>query len=229
MKKLSYLLLLIFCISHSSCTMFVKGIVKTVVKKYDDHTDLNIGAFRLQDKAGKSSTFASHYAGKTVYLYIWTEKSAGLSDKQKDYDELKSRFARYPDVVFVNVYAGKDQAAWFTSNPIGATTDSYALMPDQNIPVYLTSFDNNGRAPFIIGKDGEMLAFKGPNPTDLLLVDYVLFQARNGLNGTQSAKQLIRGVNSNRKLKTKALRDWYANHFHKDPEAQLRFNVSSSN
>ncbi|MNV92297.1 hypothetical protein D3C71_1868760 [compost metagenome] len=81
--------------------------------------------------------------------------------------------------------------------------------------------------PFIIGKDGKMLAFKGPKAQDHTLVDYVLYEARNGVDGTSAAKTLIRGVNSEQKFKTQLLKDWYQGHFNKNPE-KVNFSVSST-
>jgi len=70
---------------------------------------------------------------------------------------------------------------------------------------------------FIIGKDGTVLGFRGPKPTDDLLVDYVLYESRKGVPAEKSAKSLIRGINSNSRFKNRKFWEWYLHHFNKEP------------
>lgn len=216
-KKLTYLLILSTCLITSSCTMMVKGLVKLVVKDYNDYTNTNISNIQLLDKKGNKQLFSNLFIGKTVYLYVWkNEDNRPPNAQQKEYSELKERFAQYPDVVFANLYIGSD-----------TTTNSYKLGNDAASVNFREILKIDKATPFIIGKDGSILAYKGPKPTDKILVDYVLFQARNGEDGTKSAKRLIRGVSGEQKLKTTALKDWYTKHFNKSPE-DLSFSVSST-
>ncbi len=217
-KKISYLLILFTCLIASSCTMMVKGLVKLVVKDYNDYTNTNVSNVQLLDRKGNNQSFSKLFSGKTVYLYVWENKSTTPDAHQKEYSELKDRFAKYPDVVFANLYIGSDTVA-----------NSYKLGDDVASLDFRKILEiNNNAAPFIIGKDGSILAYKGPKPTDKTLVDYVLFQARNGEDGTKSAKRLIRGVSREQRFKSIELKDWYTKHFNKEPEGKLSFSVSST-
>lgn len=228
MKKLFYASLILLSLSQTSCTMMVKGLVKAVVKGYDNYADMNVSSFQLADQQGKKHTFASLYAGKTVYFYIWsTLSNRPPGEKNKDYVALKKRFAKYPDVVFADFFIGTDQAAWTADEQKNAGQNSYFLVQDAASENFLSVLKESTMVPFIIGKDGQMLVFKGPKPNDDTLVDYVLYEARNGIDGTTSARKLVRGVNSNEKFKTQVLKDWYQEHFNRSPE-HVNFSVSST-
>lgn len=229
MKKLAYLLLLMTCIGQSSCTMVIKGLSKSIANKYGEHSDLNVSSFTLADKKGNKKTFADLYAGKTVYFYTWSGKiNNAPGPKDQNYIDLKKRFEKYPDVVFAQFYIGDDQEAWLSDAEKSGIPNNYILVRDAASQDFRNALKESTRVPFIIGKNGEMLAFKGPKPNDRLLVNYVLYEARNGVNGTKSAKQLIRGINSNRKFKNKKLKDWYAEHFNADPNEELAVSISST-
>lgn len=198
--------------------MMVKGLVKLVVKDYNDYTNTNISNIQLLDKKNNSQLFSNVFAEKTVYLYVWKNENNRPPDAEhKEYNALKERFAKYPDVVFTDLYIGSDTAA--NSFKLGNDIASEHFRKILKI--------NDDAVPFIIGKNGSILAYKGPKPNDKILVDYVLFQARNGEDGTKSAKRLIRGVSGEQKLKTTELKDWYTKHFNKSPE-DLSFSVSST-
>lgn len=195
----------------------VKGLVKLVVKDYNDYTSTNISNIQLLDKKGNNQLFSNLFTGKTVYLYVWKNEDNRPPDaQQKEYSELKERFAKYPDVVFTDLYIGSDTAA-----------NSYKLGNDDASEHFRKILNINNATPFVIGKNGSILAYKGPKPTDKVLVDYVLFQARNGEDGTKSAKRLIRGVSGEQRFKTVELKDWYIKHFNKSPD-DLSFSVSST-
>lgn len=216
-KRFTYLLILSTCLITSSCTMMVKGLVKLVVKDYNDYTSTNISNIQLLDKKGNNQLFSNLFTGKTVYLYVWKNEDNRPPDaQQKEYSELKERFAKYPDVVFTDLYIGSDTAA-----------NSYKLGNDDASEHFRKILNINNATPFVIGKNGSILAYKGPKPTDKVLVDYVLFQARNGEDGTKSAKRLIRGVSGEQRFKTVELKDWYIKHFNKSPD-DLSFSVSST-
>lgn len=218
MKKLLYLLILPICLTTSSCTMMVKGLVKLVVKDYNDHTDTYISGIQVADEKGKKQLFGELFAGKTVYLYVWKDKkNRPPADQEKNYSALQQRFAKYPDVAFANLYIGSD-----------TVSNSYQLVNNASSEEFRRILKLNEKAPFIIGKDGSILAYKGPKPSDNIVVDYVLFEARNGVNGTKSAKRLIKGVNSNEELKSPELREWYANHFNKAADGRMSFSISST-
>lgn len=219
MKKFSYLFILPLCLVASSCTMMVKGLAKMVVKDYNDYTSTNIGNIQLVDEKGNKQLFSNLFAGKTVYLYVWENKNnRPPAAKEKPYSELQERFAKYPDVVFANLYIGTDTAS-----------NTYKLDHNAASEEFRKILKLSNPAPFIIGKDGAILAYKGPKPVDKILVDYVLFEARNGENGTKSAKRLIKGVNGNQSFKSAKLSDWYTSHFNKVPDEKLSFSVSSTN
>ena len=217
MKKLSYLFILPLCLMASSCTMMVKGIAKLVVKDYNDYTHINISNIQLIDAKGNKKQFNELFTGKTVYLYAWDNKRLSV-EQEKSYRLLQERFAKYPDVVFANLNIGSDTAS-----------NAFKLADDDATSKFRNLLKIGDPAPFIIGKDGAILAYKGPKPADNILVDYVLYEARNGENGTKSAKQLIKGVNGNEQFKTAKLRDWYSNHFSKSPDEKLSFSVSTTN
>lgn len=228
MKKLFYASLILLSLFQSSCTMVIKGLVKTVVKGYNNHTEMNVSSFQLADQEGKKHSFASLYAGKTVYFYVWASKSnRPPGEKNEDYIALKKRFAKYSDVVFTDFYIGTDQAAWTADDQKNTGQNSYFLVRDEASKKFFAALKESTMVPFIIGKDGKMLAFKGPKAQDHTLVDYVLYEARNGVDGTAAAKTLIRGVNSEQKFKTQLLKDWYQGHFNKSPE-KVNFSVSST-
>lgn len=216
MKKLLYLLILPLCLSFSSCTMMVKGFAKLVVKDYNDYTGTNISNVQVVDTKGKSQSFGQAFAGKTVYLYLWKNKTDRAFETNENYLALQKRFAKYPDVVFANLYLGSDTAA-----------NAYTLGNNANAQVLLDLLSPSETAPFIIGKDGSILSYKGPKPSDNTLVDYVLFEARNGINGTKAAKKMIRSVNGEKRFKTQEMRDWYTQHFNKVPDGSVNFSVSS--
>ncbi|KQC00412.1 hypothetical protein AQF98_13105 [Pedobacter sp. Hv1] len=198
--------------------MMVKGLAKLVVKDYNDHTNTYISGIQVTDEKGKKQLFGELFAGKTVYLYVWKDKkNRPPADQEKTYHALQQRFAKYPDVVFANLYLGSDTAA-----------NSYQLVNNASSEEFRRILKLNEKAPFIIGKDGSILAYKGPKPGDNIVVDYVLFEARNGMNGTKAAKKLIRGVNGDEEFKSPELQEWYTNHFNKAPEGRMSFSISST-
>lgn len=217
MKKFTYLFILPLCLMASSCTMMVKGIAKLAVKDYNDYTSMNIASIQLVDQKGNKKQFNNIFAGKTVYLYAWDNKRLS-AEQEKSYLMLQERFAKYPDVVFANLYIGSDTAS-----------NAFKLTNDASSSEFREILKINDPASLIIGKDGSILAYKGPKPNDKILVDYVLYEARNGVNGTKSAKQLIKGVNKHEKFKPAKLRDWYSNHFGKNPDDKLSFSISTTN
>lgn len=228
MKKLFYASLILFSLSQSSCTMIIKGLAKTVVKKYNNHTEINVSNFQLADQEGKQHTFASLYEGKTVYFYVWkslSERPPG--EKNKDYSELKNRFAKYPDVIFADFFIGTDQEAWAADYKKSPEKNSYFFVQDETSKKFLTALSKSTMVPFIVGKDGKLLAFKGPKPSDHTLVDYVLYEARSGVDGTTAGKTLIRNVNKEEKFKTQTLKDWYSNHFNRNPD-KVNFSISTT-
>lgn len=218
MKK-KYWVLLFLCALFSSCTLVLKGLARAVVKDYDNYTTINLSNLQLIDPAGKQRSFSESFAGKTVYLYLWADSSKKAPDtKNKKYNALKQRFEKYPDVVFANLALCSD---------CKDISDSYRLVIDESSAEFRSILNLTDAAPFIIGKHGNILAFKGPKPSDDLLVDYVLYQSRKDVEGSTSARKLIRGVNSKSRFKTRELREWYANHFNKDPNL-FDFNFSTT-
>ena len=217
MKKLSYLFILPLCLMASSCTMMVKGIAKLAVKDYNDYTHTNISNIQLIDAKGNKKQFNNLFTGKTVYLYAWDNKRLSAA-QEKSYRLLQDRFAKYPDVVFANLNIGSDTAS-----------NAFKLADDASSAEFRKTLKINDPASLIIGKDGSILAYKGPKPDDKIVVDYVLYEARNGVNGTKSAKRLIKGVNKHEKFKTDQLRDWYSTHFSKSPDDKLSFSISTTN
>jgi len=228
MKKLLYVLLLCFCLFNSSCTMVVKSLSKSIAKNYDDQTERNISGLVLTDEAGKSQTFASLFAGKTVYLYGW--KSGLLlppGDKDSAYVSLKRRFIKYDDVVFINLYNGEKPEDWKKVLELkNKGVKSYQLAADAENQDY-RDLMGISTSPQIIGKNGTILSFQGPMPTDKIFVDYTLYQARNGQDGTASSTQMIKGINSKLHFKNRKLADWYQLHYGKKP-GKLAVSISNS-
>lgn len=217
MKKLLYVLIVPICLTASSCTMMVKGLAKLVVKDYNDYTHTNISNIQLTDEKGKKQLFSELFTEKTVYLYVWKDKKDRSFETNKDYQVLQQRFAKYPDVVFAKLYIGAD-----------TVSNAYQLGNTPSAEEFRKILNLNEKAPFIIGKDGSILSYKGPKPGDNIVVDYVLFEARNGVNGTKAAKRLIKGVNSEERFKSPELIDWYTAHFNKEPIGHLQFSISST-
>lgn len=197
--------------------MMVKGIAKLVVKDYNNYTNTNVANMKLVDQQGKNQSFGGLYAGKTVYLYVWEDKKL-TTEELKSNGLLKERFAKYPDVVFANLYIGSD-----------TVSNAYRLGTDDASAVLKKTLNVGNPAPFIIGQNGTILAYKGPKANDKILVDYVLYEARIGENGTKAAKRLIKGVNKRQQFKTDKLRNWYRNHFGQSPDQKLTFSLSSTN
>jgi hypothetical protein len=219
MIRKACLVLLCFGICLSSCTLVIKSLARVVVRDYDNHTNINLSGLQLIDTTGNQKSFSEVFAGKAVYLYIWEDSTKRPpSNKDKRYTALKQRFEKYPDVTFASLSLCKD-----CKNVSG----SYRLILDQSSDEFTSIVNLFESAPFIIGKDGQLLAYKGPKPSDDLLVDYVLYEARNGIDGRKSARKLINGVNKRSKFKNRALREWYSNHFEKDPNS-ITFNFSST-
>ncbi|QIL41881.1 hypothetical protein G7074_23005 [Pedobacter sp. HDW13] len=217
MKKSTYLLILALCVFTSSCTMMVKGFAKLLVKDYNDYTSTHISDIQIVNQNGKSETFGNLYPQKTVYLYVWGNKK--LSEQQeKSYLLLKERFAKYPDVVFATLYVGSD-----------TTLNTNRLVNNASSAEFREILKLGDPAPFIIGKDGAILAYKGPKPDDKIIVDYVICQAIKGEDGTKSAKRFIRGVNGNSQFKSDKLIEWYTAHYGKAPANKLPMSLSSTN
>ncbi len=217
MKKIIYLFILGLCVFTSSCTMMVKGFAKLLVKDYNDYTSTYISDIQIEDPNSKHQTFKNLYGGKTVYLYVWGNKKLS-AEQEKSYRLLKERFAKYPDVVFANLIVGSDSSSTINR-----------LVDDASSAEFRKILKLNDPAPFIIGKDGAILAYKGPKPDDKILVDYVLFQAMQGEDGTKSAKRFIRGINGNSQFKSDKLIEWYTGHFGKAPGNNLSMSLSSTN
>jgi len=217
MKKSTYLLILALCVFTSSCTMMVKGFAKLLVKDYNDYTSTHISDIQIVNQNGKSETFGNLYPQKTVYLYVWGNKK--LSEQQeKSYLLLKERFAKYPDVVFATLYVGSD-----------TTLNTNRLVNNASSAEFREILKLGDPAPFIIGKDGAILAYKGPKPDDKIIVDYVICQAMKGEDGTKSVKRFIRGVNGNSQFKSDKLIEWYTGHYGKAPANKLPMSLSSTN
>lgn len=227
MKKLIYLLLIPFVLLNSSCTMMIKSMGKSIAKRYDDHTDLNISTLEIKDGKGNNTTFGHAYAGKTVYLYVWKHKLLlPPGDQEPAYAELKARFARYKDVVFVDIYTGNTEEDWQQVLALKNTGVAAYRLGTAEANTEFQTLTAGMTAPMIIGKDGHILGFEGPKPTDKLLVDYALFQAREGKDATQSAKEMIKGINSKMYFKDKKLAAWYELHYGKKP-GKLNAAISS--
>lgn len=216
MKKSTYLVILAFCAFASSCTMMVKGFAKLLVKDYNDYTSTHISDIQIVDSNGKNRTFGDLYKDKTVYLYVWENKKLS-AQQEKSYQLLKERFAKYPDVVFTNLYTGTDTS--LNTNRLGDNASSAEFRKILKI---------DEPAPFIIGKDGAILVYKGPKPDDKIIVDYVICQAIKGEDGTKSAKRFIRGINGNSQFKSPKLVEWYTGHFGKAPAGKLSMSLSST-
>lgn len=196
----------------------MKGLAQRAVKDYSDYKDVNVSGLQLV-KDSKQTTFRNLYSGKVVYLTIWKDNiEKPPYNNNPKYSELINRFKQYPDVVFTSVYAGNGH-----DTTLAALQLAGKPQPDYD-PLFFNT--NPAGTSFIIGRDGSLLSFKGPRPTDDLLVDYVLYEARNGVPAKKSAKKLIRGLHPNSGFKKKEMREWYTQHFHKEP-GKLSFSVSS--
>ncbi|MEH3112521.1 hypothetical protein [Pedobacter terrae] len=217
MKKSIYFLIFSFCVLASSCTMMVKGIAKLVVKNYNDYTSTHISDIQVIDPDGKLQTFNDLYKGKTVYLYVWKDKKLS-AQQEKSYLLLKERFAKYPDVVFTKLCIGSDSAS-----------NTNRLVNNDSSAEFRNILKINDPAPFIIGKDGAILSYRGPKPEDKIIVDYVICQAMTGEDGTKSAKRFIRGVNGNSQFKSEKLVEWYTKHFGEAPPKILSMSISTTN
>ncbi|WP_293788203.1 hypothetical protein [uncultured Pedobacter sp.] len=217
MKKSFYFLTFSLCILASSCTMMIKGIAKLVVKNYNDYTSTHISDLQIADPKGKLHTFSDLYPEKTVYLYVWKDKKLS-AEQEKSYLLLKKRFAKYPDVVFAKLNIGSD-----------STSTANRLVNNASSAEFRNIAKISDPAPFIIGKDGAILSYKGPKPEDRIIVDYVIYQAMNGEDGTKSAKRFIRGVNGNSRFKSDKLVEWYTKHFGEAPPEILSLSLSTTN
>lgn len=216
MKKTIYLIMLALCIFTSSCTMMVKGFAKLLVKDYNDYTSTRISDIQIADPNGKHQSFGNLYAGKTVYLYVLGNKKLS-AEQEKSYLQLKERFAKYPDVVFAELSVGSDTAS-----------NTNKLVNDASSAEFRKILKIGDPAAFIIGKDGAILAYKGPRPDDKIIVDYVLCEAMKGEDGTKSAKRFIRGINGNSQFKSDKLIEWYTGHYGKAPGNKLSMSLSST-
>gem|GEM_PF-1175286 len=228
MKRRILYVLLFPLILHSSCTMMVKGLAKSVANSYDNQTAFYVSDLELQDKNGGKTSFRQLFPGKTVYMYVW-EHSQLLppGDADKDYAELKNRFAKYDDVIFINLYTGNTESDWQQVLQLKNTGVTAYRLSDKEVNEAFRALLKSSTSPQIIGKDGSILGFKGPKPTDKLLIDYALYQAREDRNATASAKTLIKGINSERHFKDKNLADWYEKHFGKKAEGKLSVTISN--
>lgn len=228
MKKFYWCFLLLPLMLSASCTMMVKTIAKSAAKGYDDHVDLQINQLKVVDTLGKTASFEQLYAGKTVYLYVW--KSPILlppDDKDSLYKGLKDRFAKYDDVVFINIYTGNKEEDWKLIHGLQQKdVKAFRLAEDPDNTAFRDLYSIS-TSPQIVSKDGHVLGFKGPLPSDKLVVDYALYQARNGMDATASTKILIKGVNKEERLSTEELKSWYSAHFGKDPNEKINASISN--
>lgn len=218
MRKTILPLLLFAVLLLNSCTMAIKGLAQLAVKDYSDHKDVNVSNLQLI-KDSEQTTFGHLFSGKVVYLTMWKGdiKKPPYGNDPK-YSELVKRFSQYPDVVFANIFAGNDNVT--ASGTLQLAGDAQCACR----PLFLNASSKG--TSFIIGKDGSLLSFKGPRPTDDLMVDYVLYESRKGVPAKKSAKRLIRGLSRNSGFKKKEMREWYSHHFNKEP-GKLSFSVST--
>lgn len=229
MKKLLYLLILPLILLNSSCSMVIKGFGKTLANRYDDQKKTNISDLSLTDKNGKTQKFGELFAGKVVYLYVWKHSELlAPGDENKTYEALKQRFAKYDDVVFINVYTGDKDTDWkLMLDKKNDGVKSYKLSDKPENESFRNLMESSTSAQ-IIGKDGFILGFKGPSPEDRTIVDYALFHARSGQDAAQSTKNFIKSINSDYRFKNKDTEAWYINQFGKKPEGKVPFTLSSS-
>jgi hypothetical protein len=226
MKKL-ILLLFPLLLMQQSCVIVIKGLARSVTDNYDDQANKNLSAIQLESVSGNSGSFAERFAGKTVYAMVYNSPlqeppSTGMAD----YAALKERFQPYDDVVFIQVYTGSSSQYWtgFSGKKAGSS-EFYRL---KSFSVLHWSDLGDSPQALIIGKDGQVLGYKGPKPNDKILVDYVLCEARNGVNASTSAKALIRDVNRYEHFKSEEMRRWYSGHFKKSPK-DMSFSISGDN
>jgi len=229
MKRLLYILLIPVLLSESSCTMIIKGMGKSIAKAYDDQKDLNINNLEVADQNGKAARFGDLYAGKTVYMYVWRHTTLlPADDTNADYKALKSRFEKYNDVVFINLYTGETEDDWKQATTLKNNAVKAYHLSAKSINADFRELMSSSTSPQIIGKNGFILGFKGPRPADKLVVDYALFQARSGENATEATKTLIKGINSEQHFKNDQLTTWYESHYGKKPEGKLNVSISNS-
>ena len=210
----------------SSCSPIIKGLIKSVANNYDDQKEMNVSSLQLTDSKGKTSSLGDLYAGKTVYMYVWKlSQLVPPGDSDSAYVGLKRRFAKYDDVVFINVYTGdKKDDSKLGAELKNKNVESYSLTKDDNNTAFRELLGPS-TSPQIVGKDGFILGFKGPRPTDKLVVDYALFEARSGINATKSTKKLIKGMNREG-IKDAELNTWYEGHFGKKAGKDLSISIS---
>lgn len=227
MKKINFSFLLLTLLFSSSCSTVVRQVAKSAANNYDDQLDRQINSLKLEDVQGKVMTFGELFSGKIVYLYVW--KSPILlppDDQDEAYRNLKSRFVRYDDVVFLNLYTGDKAADWkLTAAREQKDVGVYRLAADAANTEFRELYGIS-TSPQIIGKNGHILGFKGPKPADRIVVDYALEQARQGINATESSRKLIRSANAQRGSEIEHLRTWYQAHFGEEllPAEQIRLN-----
>lgn len=216
MKETSLILLIAF-LCPSSCTIAVKSLARLAVKDYGDYSDVSVSDIQVINDS-KQTPFGQLFPGKVVYLTVWRGKiNETPYHNNPKYSALVQRFSKYPDVAFANLLICDCNDT--TSSGLRLAGKTPAVFS----PMNTSSAEGTS---FIIGKDGTVLGFRGPKPTDDLLVDYVLFESRKGVPAEKSAKRLIRGINSNSRFKKRELREWYAHHFNKEP-LNLSFSVST--
>lgn len=229
MKKSLIPLLLLSILFCNSCTTIIKTMAKSAANNYNDHLDFQNNGLILEDQSGKTASFAELFPGKAVYMYIW--KSPILlppDDREPKYAGLKSRFEKYDDVVFINVYTGNKEEDWKLIDSLKQSrVKSYRLTAAPANNAFRELYEVS-TSPQIIGKNGHTLGFKGPKPSDELVVDYALFGARTGKNATESINVLIKNVDKDQRFKSEELKTWYRDHFGKDPEQKISATISSN-
>ncbi|WP_162618740.1 hypothetical protein [Pedobacter yulinensis] len=226
-KTILILLLLPAMMLQQSCIVMVKSLARNIVKGYDDYADKSVSGAMLLGTDNKPVRLKDAFMGKTVYAVVYkstlNNPSAGDSTA---YEQMKARFKAYPDVRFVSVYNGEDETYWRNfSNGKTRRSDAYRLSNGEEQP-----WKGLGDTPqaLIIGTDGKVLAYKAPMPNSKVLADYVLFQARAGRNGTESARDVIKEINEGGKFKSDHMKAWYTSHF-KLPAEQASLSFSNSN
>ncbi len=225
MKKL-ILLLFPILLMQQSCVVVIKGLARSVTDDYDDQGNKNVSAIQLESVSGGTESFSQRFAGKTVYALVYNSPlQEPPSTNAADYKALKERFKPYDDVVFIQVYNGSNDQYWSTfSAKKAGNAEFYRLKSFNTLP-----WSDIGDTPqaLIVGQDGRVLGFKGPKPNDKILVDYVLCEARNGVNASTSARALIRDVNRYEHFKSEEMRSWYSAHFKKSPK-DMSFSISGN-
>jgi len=206
MSTLQKILLCIFVLfSFSSCRLVLGTFMSTQLNKDGAYgnPDINL-EFELPDENGQLVKL-SDFKNKVVYIDVWATWCGPCLGEFPHADTLQQRFAKYDDVVFVNIAVDTAITKWKNLiqkrnikgiNLIDTSEEIEELFKIDGFPTHI-----------MVGKDGELLGHNIASPSEKTLVDFQIYKALDGMKSKKVMKKMFR---SKRFIKENL--DWHKKH-----------------